>query len=575
MRPSRLIPLVPLAAALLAAAGTDAQTPAWSACTNPNLPADARCGTLQVPENREQPGGRQLSLAIIVIPGRGLQPIRQAMTFFGGGPGQAASSMAPWIWQDFDAVREGRDLVFVDQRGTGSSSPLVCNLRDPANPQSYLDDFLPPARAAACRDSLATFADLTRYGFPEMAHDTEAWRRALGYDRLDLWGGSYGTRAALVYLRMYPQSVRSVVLEGVVPFGFLQPRDYARDMDAALAGLFAKCRADAACNGAFPDVAAELRAVADRIRQGPVTAEIRDRETGRMTRLSMSYGTFAETLRKMMYDPGMASTVPFVVHRAFEGDYRPLIRYGLGDRRGSADSSWGLYLALTCSEDVPFIDQAAAAAENGRTLLGDYRVRQQAAACEGWPRHAVAADYHQPLRSDAPVLLISGELDPVTPASGGTLAARTLPNSLHVIVPGGAHGSGGMNDGGCVQGLLMRFVQQASVRGLDTACVAGIRRPPFVIDIPEAVAVDPAVLARLAGTYVATGDRPLRATVEAIDGGLRIRGDDGFEAVALPISPTRFLWDGGPGTFGFEFSDDATTLTVRANGPPMVLVRRP
>lgn len=574
MRPSRLFSLAPLAAALLAA-GADAQTPAWGTCTDRGLPADARCGTLSVPENRDQPGGRQLSLAIIVLPGRGEAPIRRAMTFFGGGPGQSASSMAPWLAQDYADLRDGRDLVFVDQRGTGNSSQLQCNFRDPENPQSYLDDFIPPARAAACRDSLAAFADLTRYGFPDLAHDTEAWRRALGYDELDLWGASYGTRAALVYLRMYPASVRSVVLEGVAPFGFLQPKDYARDTDAALAGLFAYCRADAACNAAFPNVTEELRTVAERIRQAPAAAEIRDRNTGRMVRLTVPYGTFAETIRKMMYDPGLASTVPFIIHRAFEGDYRPLARYALADRRGAAGSSWGLYLALTCSEDVPFIDQAAAAADNGRTLLGDYRVRQQAAACEGWPRHVVAADYHQPLRSDKPVLLISGELDPVTPPGGGARAAATLSNSLHIIVPGGAHGWGGMQGPDCVQPAIIQFVREASVAGLDTSCVRQLRRPPFVIDIPEAVALDPAVLARLAGTYGVAGERPMQVVVESMEGALRVRGDQGWTAMALPLSPTRFLWDGAPGTFGFDFSEDGATLTVRANGPPIVLTRRP
>lgn len=573
MRPTRLILLAPLALAL-PAAGADAQSPTWGACTDRNLPPDARCGTLQVPENRDEPGGRQLSLGIIVIPGRGEPPIRRAMTFFGGGPGQAASSMAPWLADDYEAVRDGRDLVFVDQRGTGTSSLLRCTLRDPADPQSYLDDFIPPARAAACRDSLMRTADLTRYGFPELAHDTEAWRRALGYEQLDLWGGSYGTRAALVYLRMYPASVRSVVLEGVVPFGFLQPKDYARDMDAALAGLFAACRADAACNGAFPDVEAELRTVAERVRRAPATAEIRDRASGRTVRLSISYGTFAETLRKMMYDPAMASTLPFVVHRAHGGDYRPLARFALADRRGSAGSAWGLFLALTCSEDVPFVDPAAAAAENGRTLLGDYRVRQQAAACEGWPRRAVPADYHEPTPSDVPVLLVSGELDPVTPPRGGDRAAEALSNALHVVLPGGAHGSGGMQGSDCVHGLILRFVREASVRGLDTSCVRDIRRPPFVLDIPEAVAVDPAVLAPLAGRYVST-EPALEVTVEPVEGGLRIHAEGALDALALPLSPRRFLWDGAPGAFGFEFSEDAATLTLRANGPPILFTRRP
>lgn len=564
-------------AALVVAGAARAQAPVaeMGPCAERDFPPGSRCGIVRVPENRAVPGGRQIALKVAVVPAATGGPARVAMTFFGGGPGQSVTSGAGFVAQMFAGVRDGRDLLLVDQRGTGGSGGLDCDLRDPRNPQSYLDDFLPPARVAACRDSLARTADLTRYGFPELAHDMEAVRVALGYDKLDLWGGSYGTRAAQVYLRMYPNSVRTAVLHGVVPPGYYQPADYARSTDAALAGLFAACRADAACGAAFPNAEAELREVAARLDRAPAEAEILDPGTRRRVRLSLSRGTFAETIRKMMYEPASARAVPFVVHRAYQGDYRPVVRNALGDRRATAkDASWGLYLAITCSEDVPFVDRAAAARENGVTLLGDYRVRQQAAACEGWPRYQPPAGYHDLARSDVPVLLISGGLDPVTPPSGAERAARAFPNSLHVLIPQAAHGYESLPGAECVTGLIVRFVREASVRALDTSCVARVGDHPFVLDIPEPIALDAAALGRYAGTF-ANADGSFVVRVDPIDGALHVHGL-GFDWVASPLTATRFRWEGLPPGFEIEFAADGASAILRGPGEPdMRITRRP
>ncbi|HEX6910617.1 MAG TPA: alpha/beta hydrolase, partial [Longimicrobium sp.] len=398
-------------------------------------------------------------------------------------------------------------------------------------------------------------------------------RQALGYEQLDLNGGSYGTRAALTYMREYPARVRSAVLTGVVPFGFLQPAGYARTTDAALAGILAECRADAACSAAFPNVEQEMRTVAARIQAAPAEAEILDPVSRRRVRLRLPYGTFAETIRKLMYAPGPARTIPFLVHRAHEGDYRPLLRAALADRRNNAQTGWGLFLALTCSEDVPFIDMAEAARDNGRTLLGDYRVQQQAQACAGWPRRNVPAAYHQPLRSEIPTFLVSGAFDPVTPPANGEQVASTLSNAVHVVVPGGAHGVGGMRGAACVDSLAQAFVRQASGAGLDVqSCVGRIRPPPFVIDIPEAVAVDQAVIDRLAGAYASTTP-PLAVRVEPLDGHIRIHGED-IDEIGTPLSATRFRLGNGAGVEA-EFSADGSTMTVRTPGNTFVLTRQP
>jgi pimeloyl-ACP methyl ester carboxylesterase len=527
---------------------------------------------VQVPENRERPGGRQIALNVVVIPATQAAPAREAITFFGGGPGQPATVFAGYMIDKLASLRGTRDLLFIDQRGTGRSGPLQCYLRDPGNPQSYIDDFMPPARAAACRDSLTRVADVTRYGFPELAHDTDAVRRTLGYERLDLWGGSYGTRAAQVYLRMYPNRVGSMVLEGVTPPSFLQPRDYARDTDAAMAGVLGDCRADPACAAAFSNVHEELRAVSARLDSARGEAEILDPETGRRMRLSISRGDFAETLRRMLYNVNSANLVPFTIHRAYQGDFRPIIRQTLMDRRGSANSMFhGLYLALTCSEDVPPIDQAAAALDNGRTLLGDYRVRQQANACVGWPTYTPPPGYYEPVRSGVPVLLISGQWDPVTPARGGEEVVRTFPNGLHVVVPHGAHSYQGLRGTACVDSLMLRFLRERSVRGLDTGCVQSIRRPPFTTSVPEAVPVDQAVLERLAGTYESAQPR-YTVRFEVLEGALRARTPN-LNVIASPLSPTRFFWEGILG-YELEFSPDAETVILRTPNERIVLTRR-
>lgn len=562
-RPLARHTLAAVALVLAAAAPAHAQSPAFQpAACHPGTAPDARCGTVRVPENRDQPE-RMLALNVVVLPARSAAPARQALAVFGGGPGQAATDMAEWVGEKFDALRDERDLLFVDQRGTGRSGPLQCQLRDPADPQSYLDDYLPPERTARCLEELGRTADLTRYGYLEVARDTEAVRRALGYERLDLWGASYGTRAAQGYARAYSQHVRSMALEGVVPFGYHQPREFARAMEAALAGIVRDCRADATCAAAFPDFAREVRAVADRLRETPGTAEITDPETGARLRLTLTREMYADLLRRMLYDVNRAGQIPHLVHRAYEGDYRPAVRVALQDRRAlQRGLYWGLYMAITCTEDVPFVDAQAAAADNGRTLLGDWRVRQQKAACRGWPTYALPADYHQRLPSHIPTMLVSGELDPVTPPYTGDSAAAVLRNSLHVVVPFAAHSYFGLEGAECVDALLVRFIRQGSVQGLDTSCVRQMRRRPFVIDVPEPITLDRAAVERFAGSY-ASADPVMEVRFEALDGVLRARIDsEDMTVIASPLSPTEFHWEGFPPGFVFRFSEDGRTLTM-------------
>lgn len=576
MPPRSLVRAAPFAAALALAVPAAAQAPAFVEHPCRDGMEGARCGTVQVPENREQPGGRAIPLEVVVVPARTAEPAREALIFFAGGPGQPATPMAEGVPQVYGALREERDLLFIDQRGTGRSGPLQCRLRDPADPQSYLGDYFPPQAVARCLEELRRNADLSRYGYLENAHDVEAVRAALGYERLDLWGGSYGTRAAQVYMRAYPHRVRAAVLAGVVPPGYLQPSNYAQDVEAALTGLFAECRADAECRAAFPDPMGELRRVAERLERRPATAEIVDPQSGDRIRLTLSRHAFADMIRKLLYDPGLASMAPYVIHRAHEGDFRPAARLALMDRRNAAEGIWwGLTLSITCSEDVPFIDSAAAARDNGRTFIGDYRVRQQTAACRGWPRFTPPADYHELVRSQVPTLLLSGELDPVTPRRWAEQALQALPNGVHVVVPHAGHSYGGMPGAACVDSLILRFYQRGSARGLDTSCVRRIRRPPFVLRMPEPIALDAAALDRLAGEY-RSPDSPLPMRFERVQGGLRATRADGVRVILTPLSPTAFRLEGFSPGFTFIFSPDGRTAILHSpDEPDLVLTRVP
>lgn len=574
-RPLRLLPLLLLALAPMRA---DAQGDGLvlRACTVPGVAGEARCGTLRVPENRDVPGGRMLDLNVVVLPARSRERAPDAVTFLAGGPGQAATPMAPWLDAQFGALRDTRDIVLMDGRGTGVSAPLNCEMRDPADPRALAGDFLPPDAVRRCRDGLSARADLTRYTYPEFARDLDDVRAALGYERLNVHGTSFGTRAAQVYLRMYPHRVRSVVLHGVVTPGAATPQSFALDSEAALAGTVRDCMADSVCAAAFPRLADDVRAVTERVRRGPVEVSYTDAEAGRVT-LSLSRGTVAETVRKMLYAPGTASRVPFVIHRAAAGDWAPLASAAVSDRRMMGDAGWGLFLSVTCTEDAPYVDTLAARATNSTTLLGAYRVRQQADACRGWPRGRLPAGYRGPVRSAVPALILAGEMDPATPPHWADSAAAGLPNAVRIVIPHAAHGYHGMPGADCIDPLVVAFILAGDARGLDTSCVTRVRRPAWVVDEPRPVEVDSASLARLAGVFV-SAQPPLEMEIAQRRGGLRVTFSGGDPPMLLiPLSDTRFAVEGAPGVeVGFMLGDGVIreVIVTTPDRPPMHMAPR-
>jgi pimeloyl-ACP methyl ester carboxylesterase len=408
----------------------------------------------------------------------GTSPAAGALLYLPGGPGQSARESAQWVSEDLAGLRGEWDMVFVDPRGTGQSAPLDCEIYEPGDPQSYLGDFFPSAGVERCRRQLERRADLTRYSSTDAAEDLEAVRRALGYPRVALFAGSYGTRTAIAYLRRYSAQVHAAVLQGVVPPFMATPLPFARDTEEVLSAWVAACAADPACSAASPALGADITALAARLDSAPVQASL-TLPDGRATTVRLSRDVFAQTIRSLLYSPESAARLPALVRRAREGDFAPLAKLAFEARRDfSAMRGVGVFFSQTCTEDVWRIREEDVSAATAGTLLGDGRVRQQLRACQQWPRGELPADFDGPVRGDAPVLLMSGTWDPATPPRWADSTLRIIPGATRITVPYAGHGlqASALE---CVVRIMVGFVRQPAAKALDTSCLDKVQREPF------------------------------------------------------------------------------------------------
>jgi pimeloyl-ACP methyl ester carboxylesterase len=482
-----LLPLLSFAVCLIVHPGAAASLPpdprpitaarpgshalALSSCTLPGLARPARCGVLDVPENPDRPNGRRLPIHVAVVPARADSPRKDPIAVLMGGPGEDAISAAALFAERFAPLLDERELLLVDQRGTGRSGSLQCALYSPEEEAANLVEFVPPAAVERCLRGLRTRADLTQYTYARFASDLEAVRLALAYDPLNLFAGSYGTRAAQVYLRAHPDSVRTAYLGSVVPIDVATPLPMARAAQAALEKTFDACAADGKCHAAFPNLRDEFRDVAARLESGAVRVAV----AGIQGKVPLHRGRVAEALRTMLYRAEGAADVPWTIHRAYVGDWGPLVANVLSSIRGRDSAiSFGLFFSITCSEDVPFIREEEIVRETQGTLLGDFRVRQQQAACREWPKAPLLASDRTRVRSSVPTLFVSGDTDPASPLWYVERVAAGFSERVEVVLRDQGHTE--WTD--CVARLYERLVRSGSVRGLDPSC-APVPRPAF------------------------------------------------------------------------------------------------
>jgi len=453
----------------------------WHPCGD--TAQSGRCGTLSVQEDRAKPLGRRIDVALAVLPATGTARTDDPLLILLGGPGDSPLGKAAALARQFADINVDRDVILVDQRGTGRSSPLACFFGSDDDLQSYMNEFLPLSGVRECLRTLRREAALGRYRTRDFIADLEELRVALGVARWNLHGVSYGTRVALQYMARHPDRVRSAILMAPVPPELVMPVSFGEDADRALRMLAADCRADSACAAAFPRFADEADSVARRLERAPAAARVSHPVTGAPVRLIVTRGTFGEVMRAAMYTPQGARSLPLMMHEAYDGDYTAVAAAALRRQRGMARAGWaGLYLAVTCIEDVARADTADAFARNRNTILGDARARQHIGACEGWPAQPDGNEWPASHRATPPTLVVVGENDPATPPRWAELTMKHLVNGRLVLVPQGGHGFAGMEGGGgdCLQQLQVAFVETANPASLDTACVSSMRRLPFV-----------------------------------------------------------------------------------------------
>jgi pimeloyl-ACP methyl ester carboxylesterase len=391
-----ILALLCISGPALAAEGS-AQAPKLelAPCTTiPGLPPEARCGTYEVWENRAAKSGRKIPLRVLVIPAQGPDRLPDAFTYFEGGPGESSVAAASWIVQELGALRKRRDILLVDFRGTGGSAGLFCpEMKGSTALQDFLDNNMPPDQVRACAERLGKTTDFAWYTNDTSVDDVDEVRAALGYDKLNIYGASGGSRTALVYLRRHPDKVRTAILGGVVPTDERGPFSMARHAQRALDGLVAECEGDTACRAAFPKLRDEVAAVLRQAEKEPTTVTLTDSGTGKPVDVRLARHGLVQTLRYMLYRPLAASLLPLNVHLAAQGDWKPMAETArlFGDALSS--SSRGYYLSLTCSEDLPFIREDEIPAAIQGTFLGDFRIRSQQAACAAWPVPAVSREF--------------------------------------------------------------------------------------------------------------------------------------------------------------------------------------
>lgn len=439
---------------------------------------EARCGKLSVPEDPQEPQGSRIELAVAVVPAVATKAKPDPLFLIAGGPGQGAIEGYAPILGAFAGIRRDRELVLVDQRGTGGSNRLGCDM-----PEYALEtgELAPSELRELARRCLAALEARPQFYTTSIAaRDLDAVRAALGYERINLFGGSYGTRVAQHYVRRYPERVRAVVLDSIVPPGLVLVPRIAIESQAALDALFARCRADAACNERFPDVAGQFAVLDERLRRRTAVIPFADPVDGAIADLEVTRAHLVTMARMLTYSTGTASLLPLVVHEAAtRGNYAPLAAQAemIGEDLGEM-IAMGMHHSVVCAEDAPRFEAAVDRAELARTYVGTQMLDGMEAICEVWPRGPVDDDFHEPLKSRVPALLLSGEFDPATPAAYGAAAAAGFENALHLVVPGQGHGQMRLP---CIQRLMRKFVEHANPAGLDTACVQEIRPAPFFL----------------------------------------------------------------------------------------------
>jgi pimeloyl-ACP methyl ester carboxylesterase len=445
-------------------------------CHLDGIKQQVQCGTLIVPENYDKPAGETVSINFAVLPAIDNSENKTPLMFLAGGPGQAAVELASGLRRVFNEVRKTRDLILVDQRGTGKSSPLQCESDYEQNIYSLIPEEMSNDEITECIESFDV--DLAQFNSENAIRDFDAVREALGHKKINIYGGSYGTRAGLVYMRLFPDSLRSVVLDSVgpieVPIG-LFGQSISRSFDL----LIEHCNEEVACQSAFPDLGNEFQVLVNRLEKAPVSVDIAHPRLGTQTKFRISKGKLLGAIRLQLYGVSGRSLAPLVIHQAYLGNFMPLAGL-IAQTEGDMGMYTGLTLNILCNEDFPRIseEQFIQDADNPFGKGESHQALKE--ACAKWPKYRPDEAFYQSVTADIPTLILSGELDPVTPPSNGDKTAATLPNNHHIVVKNSSH-TVAMST--CASDIVNEFLTSLKPKELDESCLEDIPAESFLTNL--------------------------------------------------------------------------------------------
>lgn len=472
--------LVALAPALASQTAAAPAAMRLEPCGPNSAPRDALCGAISVPEDPERPGGRQLALDVVVLPALEGLGSGGAMFQLEGGPGLAVSTAKDFYLGPGREFRRGRDVVLADQRGTGHGpQALRCARLEARTP---LDDDYAPAAVAECRAELERRADLNQYGTWNAAGDLDLVRATLGHQRIDLWALSYGTKLAQVYIKRFPDRVRTAFLVGTVPIDVRAPLFHAANGQRALDALFYDCQTDSLCRGAYPDLRGDWQRLLARLDAGPVRATVAGAAAGEQRTVEIRRGAFGEAVRGLLSMTSAQRQLPRSIHRAAAGDYAPLLA-ALGS--GPSPFAEGLYLSVECAEGAARIAASDVGPATAGTFLGTYRVRGQLEACAQWPQPALADGFFTPATAPVPVLIVSGDGDHVSAPAWAAQVCAALPRCRLLRVPHLGHAPVDLDawtGGDCIDRLALDLYARGAAEAVDASCVGKMVPPPFAVD---------------------------------------------------------------------------------------------
>jgi pimeloyl-ACP methyl ester carboxylesterase len=445
-------------------------------CHVDGIKSQVKCGKLQVLEDYSKVDGVQITINFVVLPAIDNSDDKTPLMFLAGGPGQAAAELASGLTNVFYEVRKTRDLILVDQRGTGLSHPLQCEDAAEQNVYALTPEEFSEQDIKDCLKNLT--GDLSQYNSENAIRDFDAVRLALGHQQINIYGGSYGTRAGLVYMRMFPESLRSVVLDSVgpieVPIG-LFGQSSARSFNL----LLKNCQNEPSCQQAFSQLEQEFQTLLARLEKAPEEVNIAHPRLGTQTKFVISKAKLLGTIRSQLYSVATRSLVPLVIHQAYLGNYMPLAGL-IAQTEGGQGIYIGLLFNITCNEDYPRISTTDFERDANNNFGGDDSHFGFKMACPLWPQYRPNDAFYKPVKANIPTLILSGDLDPVTPPSNGEYSANSLPNNHHIVVKNAAH-TVAMST--CASDLINEFLTSLKPKALDESCLAGVPNESFMINL--------------------------------------------------------------------------------------------